>query len=56
MKNRTMKLMLSRETLRHLEESRTTGPDASCVQSCYLVSCGGDCGISTGVKQLTQGD
>jgi hypothetical protein len=44
----TPKLMLNRETLRHLEESRTIQADTSCVDSCYLVSCGGGCGISEG--------
>jgi hypothetical protein len=44
----TPKLMLNRETLRHLEESRVISPDRSCIDSCYLVSCDGGCGISDG--------
>jgi hypothetical protein len=39
------KLRLSRETLQRLEErgrSRVIAGDDSCVQSCYLVTCG-DC-------------
>jgi hypothetical protein len=43
------KLRLSRETLHTLEPRAIRGFD-SCLDSCYLVSCGGDCGISTGVK------
>jgi len=48
MKTKARKLTLNRETLRHLEEQRTIGPNDSCVQSCYLVSCDGGCGISEG--------
>ena len=48
MKKKARKLTLNRETLRHLEEHRTARPDDSCVQSCYLVSCDGGCGISEG--------
>jgi hypothetical protein len=44
----TPKLTLNRETLRHLAEARTISPNDSCIQSCYLVSCGGGCGISEG--------
>jgi len=43
MKKNRLKLALSRETLRHLAESRTAGGDDSCFQSCYLVSCGDTC-------------
>jgi len=49
---RASKLTLSRETLWRMEtgKSGTTiiGGDDSCVQSCYLQSCGGGCTISTG--------
>ena len=46
------KLTLSKETLWRMETGKSStivddGND-SCVQSCYLVSCGGGCGISTG--------
>ena len=52
---RASKLTLSRETLWRMEtgKSGTTvidGGDDSCVQSCYLQSCGGGCTISTGLK------
>ena len=55
MTKKLRKLSLSRETLRRLEGSRAAGttiqPDTSCVDSCYLVSCDGGCGISEGTKQ-----
>lgn len=51
---RARKLSLSRETLARID-SRTPGTvigdgNDSCVDSCYLVSCGGGCTISTGEK------
>jgi hypothetical protein len=42
-KKATPKLALNRETLLDLAASRTGSPDDSCVQSCYLVSCGATC-------------
>jgi hypothetical protein len=42
-KKATPKLALNRETLRDLVASRTSEPNDSCVQSCYLVSCGANC-------------
>jgi hypothetical protein len=48
------KLRLNRETLQRLDErsrSRAIADgDFSCVESCYLVTCGPDCCPSTGVK------
>jgi hypothetical protein len=47
------KLTLSKETLWQMDAQRDTtivGGNDSCVQSCYLVSCGGGCGISMGEK------
>jgi hypothetical protein len=46
------KLSLDRETLSQMNtgiQGTVVGND-SCVDSCYLVSCGGGCGISTGLK------
>ena len=43
------KLSLTRETLSTL--GGAYGPQDSCVQSCFIQSCGGTCGISTGVKE-----
>jgi hypothetical protein len=40
MKRKTLKLMLHRETLRHLEPSRSMRPNDSCVLSCLDMSCG----------------
>jgi hypothetical protein len=51
MNKKRVKLTLNRETLRHLVESRTSSPNDSCIQSCYLVSCGGGCGISDGATE-----
>jgi len=48
MKTKSLKLKLSRETLRFLEAGRTGVADPSCIESCYLVSCDGGCGISEG--------
>ena len=48
---RTGKLRLSKETLAQMEapqDSRIGGGIDSCLDSCYLVSCDGGCGISTG--------
>lgn len=50
-KPRARKLSLTRDTL-HVMGGTISSPEDSCVQSCYLQSCGGSCGISTGVKQL----
>jgi len=48
-KKRNSKLTLHREMLRLLGRSGSVGqPDTSCVDSCYLVSCDGGCGISEG--------
>jgi hypothetical protein len=48
------KLSLSRETLGHMDMQRDATvinpANDSCVQSCYLQSCGGTCTISTGLK------
>jgi hypothetical protein len=48
------KLSLSKETLWQMDAQRDTtivgGGNDSCRDSCYLVSCGGGCGISTGEK------
>ena len=45
------KLALNKETLGRLDpRQRDNVRDFSCVESCYLVSCEGGCGISTGVK------
>jgi hypothetical protein len=45
------KLKLNRETLRSLNQTSTDiVADQSCCDSCYFVSCGGGCGISTGLK------
>jgi hypothetical protein len=51
---RVGKLTLSKETLWQMEAGKSgtiidDGND-SCVQSCYLQSCGGGCTISTGLK------
>ena len=43
MKKTKVKLTLNRETLRDLVASRTSDPNDSCVQSCFLVSCGDTC-------------
>ena len=48
------KLTLQRETLQAMGGTISSG-NQSCDDSCYLVSCGGDCDISTGVKQQQQG-
>jgi len=48
MAKRVKKLHLNRETLRSLGYD-LRGFD-SCLDSCYLVSCDGGCGISTGIK------
>jgi hypothetical protein len=48
-RKRASKLTLHRETLRHLGRSGgPIQPDTSCIDSCYLVSCDGGCGISEG--------
>jgi hypothetical protein len=47
------KLVLNKETLWQMETrqgSTIVGGNDSCVDSCYLVSCGGGCTISTGEK------
>ena len=49
-KLRAVKLSLNRETLTVMSGG-SFGGDDSCVQSCYLQSCGGSCGISTVAKQ-----
>ena len=50
---RARKLSLSKETLARID-GRISGTvvdgNDSCVDSCYLVSCGGGCTISTGAK------
>lgn len=51
MNKKRLKLSLSRETLRHLVENRSSSPNDSCIQSCYLVSCDGGCGISDGATE-----
>jgi hypothetical protein len=51
MKKNRLKLALNRETLRHLVETRSISPNDSCIQSCYLVSCDGGCGISDGAAE-----
>jgi hypothetical protein len=43
MKKNRLKLALNRETLRDLMTSRTVAGDDSCVESCYLNSCGYTC-------------
>jgi len=45
MKKKTtkVKLALNRETLRDLVSSRTSAPNDSCVQSCFINSCGNTC-------------
>jgi hypothetical protein len=54
MKNTMRKLSLGKETLQRLDVWRRSGdvvsPDFSCIESCYLVSCDGGCGISEGQK------
>jgi hypothetical protein len=49
---RAGKLTLSKETLWRMEVQKDStviiGGNDSCVQSCYLVSCDGGCGISDG--------
>ncbi len=49
---RVSKLALSRETLWRMEAGKSgtivDPANDSCVQSCYLQSCGGGCTISTG--------
>ena len=49
---KTTKLSVSRETLRNLSARSHNGGRAefSCVESCYLVTCGTDCEVSTGQK------
>jgi hypothetical protein len=50
---RVGKLSLNRETLARMETQKDTtvaGGFDSCVDSCYFVSCGGGCTISTGEK------
>jgi hypothetical protein len=42
-KKATVKLALNRETLRDLVSSRTSAPNDSCVQSCFINSCGNPC-------------
>jgi len=47
------KLSLNKETLGRLDLRHRDADavrDFSCVESCYLVSCDGGCGISTGLK------
>ena len=53
---RVGKLTLSKETLWRMEAGKSgtiidDGND-SCVQSCYLVSCDGGCGISDGATEV----
>lgn len=46
------KLTLHRETLRALETNGIgVGPNQSCVESCYDMSCEGGCGISEGAAE-----
>lgn len=46
------KLSLHRETLRTLEPTGVgVGVERSCIESCYLVSCDGGCGISEGATK-----
>lgn len=49
---RARKLSLSKETLARIDGgiAKTGVGNDSCVDSCYLVSCGGGCTISTGEK------
>jgi hypothetical protein len=51
---RLSRLTLSKETLWQMDTQKGTtiigGGNDSCVDSCYLVSCGGGCTISTGEK------
>ena len=44
------KLRLNKETLAQIDTQGSTikGGFDSCIDSCYLVSCDGGCGISTG--------
>jgi hypothetical protein len=47
------KLTLSKETLGRLDVRKRSDDvvrDPSCIESCYLVSCDGGCGISEGMK------
>lgn len=48
------KLTLNKETLGRLDTRKRSDnikdPGFSCIESCYLVSCDGGCGISTGLK------
>jgi hypothetical protein len=45
---KVQKLTLKKETLHAVGSSGARAFD-SCIDSCYLVSCGGGCGISTGM-------
>jgi hypothetical protein len=53
MKKKAAKLTLNKETLMRIAAQRSATVvdpvNQSCVQSCYLQSCGGGCGISTAV-------
>jgi hypothetical protein len=52
MNGKVKKLRLNKETLHSLGgRSRAVQGFDSCVDSCYLVSCGGGCDISTGMQQ-----
>jgi hypothetical protein len=47
------KLRLNKETLHSLVgKGRVDRGFDSCLDSCYLVSCGGGCGISTGQQTV----
>jgi hypothetical protein len=50
MMKRARKLSLNRETLAQIDTQKdgTARGFDSCIDSCYLVSCGGGCTISTG--------
>lgn len=51
---RARKLRLNKETLNQMDSTGSAtvigGGNDSCVDSCYFVSCGGGCGISTALK------
>jgi hypothetical protein len=53
MNGKVKKLRLNKETLHSLGgRSRADQGFDSCIDSCYLVSCGGGCGISTGMQTV----
>jgi hypothetical protein len=50
---KSRKLSLNKETLSQMESQKDSGTligNDSCVDSCFFVSCGGGCTISTGLK------